>query len=52
MERDAEALEEFKAVVKKRATNTGSHFNPEGKGLSGWDEERKEYKRGGVPYRL
>ena len=42
-ERDAEALEEFKAVVKKRATNTGSHFNREGKGWSGWDEEREEY---------
>jgi hypothetical protein len=40
MERDAEALEEFKAVVKKRATITGSHFNPEGKGWSGWDEGR------------
>ena len=47
--RDTEALEEFKAVVKRRAMNTGSCFNPEGKGLgwSEWDEKLVEWD---VPY--
>lgn len=39
---DEEALEEFKAVVKKRAMESGSDFDREAKGWSRWDEESDE----------
>ena len=42
MERDEEALGEFKAVVKKRAMNIDLDFDPEAKGWSGWDEKSDE----------
>ena len=40
MERDEEALEEFKAVVEKRVMDTDLNFDREAIGWSGWDEER------------
>lgn len=38
MERDEGALEEFKAVVKKRAMDTDLDFDREAIGWSGWDK--------------
>ena len=42
IERDEEALREFKEVVKERAMDTGLEFDREAKGWSGWDQESDE----------